>query len=180
MHFNRFILVEGTISTKENHAVLFKVNSGEWVGAIDTSRIIVHDETPQFIDHGDSRYTTKKVFGVSGERCETLTKSNRESVTVQPFSSLDGRTHQTQVIFSGSGHSNHMAPAVTEKIKELLISVNSSGCSDHTTLLAAYKNMDRVLTEEGIKKPIIIIADGHSSRFDEKVLIYLVQFPKKS
>ena len=41
---------------------------GVWEGPIDTTRIIVHDETPQFINHnGDSAYTTTKVFGVAGE-----------------------------------------------------------------------------------------------------------------
>ena len=40
---------------------------GVWEGPIDTTCIIVHDETPQFINHGDSSYTTTKVFGVAGE-----------------------------------------------------------------------------------------------------------------
>ena len=45
---------------------------GVWNGPIDMRRIVVHDETPQMINHGDSLYTTTKVFGVAGERCETL------------------------------------------------------------------------------------------------------------
>ena len=49
---------------------------GVWNSPIDTRRIVVHDETPQMIKHGDSSYTTTKVFGVAGERCKTLVKSN--------------------------------------------------------------------------------------------------------
>ena len=112
-------------------------------------RIVVHDETPQMINHGDSSYTTTKVFGVAGESlC-------------------------TQVIYSGAGLTSQMAPESTRNIPNLLVSVNNCGVSDHETLLGAYKELGRVLTQEDIPRPVIIIADGHSSRFDEKVLSFL-------
>ena len=93
------------LAAEINHAgigQLEKVEPGVWDGTIDATHIICHDETPQFINHGDSSYTTTKVFGVAGERSETLTKSNRESVTAHPFSNLAGETLCMQVIFSGS------------------------------------------------------------------------------
>ena len=146
---------------------------GVWNGPIDARRILFHDETPQMINHGDSSYTTTKVFGVSAERCETLIKSNRECVTVQPFSNLAGETLCTQVIFSGGGLTSHMAPEATSNIPNLLVSVNKSGVTDHETLLSAYQELDRELMEKDIPCPVIIIADGHSSRFDEAVLEFL-------
>ena len=120
---------------------LVEVELGVWNGPLDPTRIIVHDETPQFINHGDSSYTTTNVFEVAGERCETLTKSN-------PFSNIAGDTLCTQVIFSGAGLTSQMAPESTEKIPNLLVTVNKSGVSDHETLLAAYNEIDRALTEK--------------------------------
>lgn len=79
-----------------------------------------------------------------------------------------------KVIFSGSGHSSHMAPESTKEIPNLLISVNQSGVSDGTTLLDAYKELDMVLMEKNITRPVIVIADGHGSRFDEEVLTFLL------
>ena len=146
---------------------------GVWNGPIDTRRIVVHDETPQMINHGDSSYTTTKVFGVAGESCETLVKSNRECVTVHPFSNVAGETLCTQVIFSGAGLTSQMSPESTRNIPNLLVSVNKCGVSEHESLLDAYKELDHVLTQEDIPRPVIIVADGHSSRFDENVLSFL-------
>ena len=149
------------------------VGPGVWNGPVDTRRIVVHDETPQMINHGDSSFTKTRVFGVCGERCETLTKSNRDCVTVQPFSNLAGETLVTQVIFSGACLTSHMAPASTNNIPNLLVSANKAGVTNHETLLSAYKELDRELTKESIPRPVIIIADGHSSRFGEAVLEFL-------
>ena len=148
-------------------------SSGVHNGHIDVDRVIVHDETPQFVNHGDTKYTSTKVFGLVGERCETLTKTNRECVTVQPFSNLAGHTLVTQVIFADAGLSSHMAPESTKNISNLLVSVNKSGVTDHDTLLAAYKELDIILSEKEIQRPVLIIADGHGSRFHEGVLEFL-------
>ena len=164
------------LAAEINHAgigQLEKVEPGVWDGTIDATCIICHDETPQFINHGDSSYTTTKVFGVAGERSETLTKSNRESVTVHPFSNLAGEMLCLQVIFSGAGLTNQMAPEASEKIPNMLVTVNKSGVSDHNTLLDAYKLVDSVLTEKEVPRPVIVVADGHGSRFDETVLSFL-------
>ena len=40
-------------------------------------------------------------------------------------------------------------------------------------LLAAYKELDHILSEKEISRPVIVIADGHGSRFDEIVLSFL-------
>ena len=166
------------LAAEVNDAGIGKLNyvePGVWEGPLDPTRIVFHDETSQFINHGDSSYTTTKVFGVVGERCETLAKSNRESVTAHPFSSLDGDTVCTQVIFSGAGLTSQMAPESTDNIKNSLVPVNKSGVSDHDTLLSAYQQLDRVLAEKGVSRPIIIVRDGHTSRFDENVLSFLQQ-----
>ena len=58
-------------------------------------------------------------------------------------------------------------------IPHLLISTNDSGSQDHTTLLAAYKEFDSYLEEKGIEKPVVVLSDGHASRFDTNVFSYL-------
>ena len=66
-----------------------------------------------------------------------------------------------------------MAPEASEKIPNLLMTVNKSGVSDHNTLLDAYKLADSVLTEKEVPRPVIVVADSHGSRFDETVLSFL-------
>ena len=81
-----------------------------------------------------------KVFSGKGDECMKLTKENRDCVTVLPFATFSGELSICQVIFSGSGHTSHMAPEIADKnIDNLMISVNEHGVSDHATLLAAYK-----------------------------------------
>ena len=150
---------------------LKQVEPGVWRGKIDTARIWAHDETPQFINYQKKGCSRAKVFAGSGEDCDELVKENRECVTVQPFSNFKGDQALCQVIFSGSGHSSHMCPkSAAEKILNLMISVNESGYSDHKTLNYAYKQLDKVVEEKNQTRPIIIIADGHKSRFGSDVM----------
>ena len=67
-------------------------------GPIETTRIIGHDETPQMINYGKSS-NQRLVFGVSGENCEKLYKPNRECITVDPFSTMQGDTLMSGYIF---------------------------------------------------------------------------------
>ena len=60
-------------------------------------------------------------------------------------------------------------PVVAENIKNLLISTNQHGVSDHNTLLAAYQELDRHLEAKNVTRAVDIIAD-HPSRFDLSVL----------
>ena len=67
-----------------------------------------------------------------------------------------------------------MAPKVAvEKIKRLLISTTESGTQDHHSLLDAYKKFEKYLGEENIQRPVVLLSDGHSSRFDFNVLKFL-------
>ena len=55
----------------------------------------------------------------------------------------------------------HMAPENAEsQIENLFVSVNENAVSDHKTLLAAYKNLDDILTLRNVERPIVLIADG--------------------
>ena len=65
-----------------------------------------------------------------------------------------------------------MAPESCTKIADLIISVNKSGVSDHETLLAAFKRLNKVLDEKRVVRPVVVIKDGHASRFDETVMQY--------
>ena len=72
-----------------------------WV--LNVFRIICHADTPQFVNYNTKDNRRELVFGVSGENCEVLAKSNRDCVTVQPFSTLTGDMSMCQVIFSEAG-----------------------------------------------------------------------------
>ena len=54
-----------------------------------------------------------------------------------------------------------------------MVSVNKACVSDNVTLLAAYKELNRHLNDINTKRPVIDLADGHGSWFDEKVLSFL-------
>ena len=109
-----------------------------WKGNIDLRRIWAHDETPQFINYGTSGACKKKIYAGSSHDCNEITKENRESVTVQPFSNFAGDLAMCQVIFSGSGLTSHMCPKnAAEKIENLIISVNDTGYSTGETLHSA-------------------------------------------
>ena len=78
------------------------------------------------------------------------------------------------VIFGGKGITTHMVPKESvDKIKNLLISTTEKGTQDHTSLLAAYKLFDRHLTESNVKRPVVVLSDGHISRFNYGVLKFL-------
>ena len=65
------------------------------------------------------------MYAGTGQYCNVMTKENRESVTIHPFSNFAGELAMCQIIFSVSGMTSHMCPAADEeKIDNLLISVN--------------------------------------------------------
>lgn len=67
-----------------------------------------------------------------------------------------------------------MAPKeAVERIPKLLVSTNDSGSQDHVTLLNAYQMFDTYLNDKNIKRPVVVLSDGHSSRFDSDVLTFL-------
>jgi len=67
-----------------------------------------------------------------------------------------------------------MAPkAAVDNINNLIISSTERGSQDHKSLLDCYKRFDKYLTEEKIQRPVVMLADGHSSRFDFKVLQFM-------
>ena len=157
---------------------LVKEAPGVWKGNIDLRRIWAHDETPQFINYGTSGACKKKIYAGSSHDCNEITKENRESVTVQPFSNFAGDLAMCQVIFSGSGLTSHMCPKnAAEKIENLIISVNDTGYSTGETLHSAYTELTKVIKSrkenrhEGAMDEVdIVVADGHLSRFNIKVM----------
>ena len=128
-----------------------KVQPGVWKGDVDGSRVINRDETPQAIR-----------YGVDG------TANNfREFVTIEPFISLDGKIPLSHVIFAAAGITSAMAPEVAvEKINNLLISVIDNGYQNGASCLESCKLFEKYLTKEKVTLPIVMLSDGHSSRFD--------------
>ena len=85
-----------------------------------------------------------------------------------------GKVVIAQVMFSGKRITSHMAPkAAVENIKNLIVSSTEKGSQDSHSLLDAYRRFDKYLTNEKIKQPVAMLADGHGSRFDFKVLQFL-------
>ena len=66
-------------------------------------RIICYDEIPQFVNYSMTGNRRGLVFGVHGENSEVLAKSNRDCITVQPFSTLAGIMSMCHVISSVAG-----------------------------------------------------------------------------
>ena len=88
---------------------IFK-SSGLWMGDIDTSRILNHDEMPQFIDYGVSDSAVRGlVYCGQGDKCERLTKENPECITIEPYVSFDGNIIMNHVIFPGTWHLNQQS-----------------------------------------------------------------------
>ena len=79
-----------------------------------------------------------------------------------------------QVIFQSSGITNQMAPpAAVENISNLLISVTEKGSQDANSLMACYKLFDQYLNENNVTRPVVLLSDGHSSRFSFEGLSFL-------
>ena len=148
-----------------------KIRSGSWTGKIDPRRVINNDETPQFIDYGTSGHANNIYYAGSGEGCSRASSENRECVTVHPTINLNGEVVSCHVIFAGSGISSNMAPvSAVESIQNLLISVTEHGSQTGKSLLRFYQELDKTLTSNKITRPVVVMTDGHSSRFDLEVL----------
>ena len=68
-----------------------------------------------------------------------------------------------------------MAPDedVVNSIGKLLISTTESGVQGHKSPLEAYTYFNKCITEKGITKPVVVLSDGHSSRFNADVMEFL-------
>ncbi|XP_065663558.1 uncharacterized protein LOC136085837 [Hydra vulgaris] len=100
-----------------------------------------------------------------------MIRENKECITINPFVSLSGEVSLCQVIFSCKSITSQLAPQkAVSNIKNLIFSTIESGSQDNCSLLAAYKKLDKHLTEQDIERPVVLLSDGHMSRFDFKVL----------
>ena len=148
-----------------------KVCPGVWEGDIDGTRVFNRDETPQAIRYGVDGSAKNLAYCGKGEKCSDILKENREFVTIEPFISLDGRIHVCHVIFAAAGITSAMAPkGAVEKIPNLLISVTENGYQNGQSCLESCKFFDQVIAKENVVRPIAMLTDGHSSRFDIDVL----------
>ena len=126
---------------------------------------------PQFINYGVDGRASNLVYAAKGDNCERLKKENRECVTIEPFVCLDGEVTMCHVIFPAKCITDQMAPKeAVENIKNLLVSTTKSGYQDHQTCLETYKLLNRITANK--KRPIVILTDGHSSRFNPEVMKY--------
>ena len=128
---------------------------------------------PQFINYGVDGTPNGLVYAGRGESCQKMIRENRESKTVNHFVSFGGDIAMCRIIFKGKGISAHMAPKeAVMQVPNLLISTNDSGSQDHCTLLSACQMFDRYLEKNNIKRPVVVLSDGHSSRLDSDVLTF--------
>ena len=143
-------------------------------GDIDTTRVYNHDGTPQFVNYGVKSNPNGLVYPGKGESCQRMIRENTECITVHPFVSFGGDIAMCHIIFKGKGISAHMAPKeAVERIPDFLISTNDSGSQVHITLLSVYQMFNYYLDENKIKQPLVILSDGHSSRFGSDGLTFL-------
>ena len=149
-----------------------QIEPGVWTGSIDTSHMFNHDEMAQFIDYGVSSSATRVLtYCGRGEKCELMKQENREYVTIEPYVSFDGEILMCHIIFPGTCISSHMAPkTAVEKISNLLVSTTDSVYQDGRTSLASYKIFAKAIKQNKVQKPIVVLTDGHSSRYDADVM----------
>ena len=95
---------------------------------------------------------------------------NRESITINPFVSFDGDVEMCQVIFKGKGITSHMEHP---DINNLFLSTTENGVQDRKSLQAAYKTFDNIIVQKGVQKTVLVVTDGHSSRFCPESMTYL-------
>ena len=57
--------------------------------------------------------------------------------------------------------------------QNLLISTTENGVRTHESLLEAYTDFNDILVANKVQKPVCIMSDGHSSRFDPDVLRFM-------
>ena len=148
-----------------------KIESGCWSGKIDGSRVFNHDETPQFLNYGVDGTASNIFYAAKGERCTGLLAENRECVTISPMISLNGNVPICHVLFASAGIKSNMAPKeAVDAIDNLLISSTENGFQTGKSCLKFYEMFDQYLTDHNIQRPVVVLSDGHSSRFDIDVL----------
>ncbi len=100
--------------------------------------------------------------------CKGLQYENRECITIDPIVSFSGDVVQCHVIFPAKYITSRMAlRQAVQKIPNLLISTTDSGYQEGCTLLDSINSFDNYLI---VQRPVIMMCDGHSSRFDLDVL----------
>lgn len=92
---------------------------------------------------------------------------------IHPMVSCASDVYICHVIFSGKGINSKMAPkSAVEKITNFLVSTTDNGVQCHNSLLDFYKLFDQKLAKQNVERPVVVLTDGHSSRFDISVLQY--------
>ncbi|KAK3263969.1 hypothetical protein CYMTET_27261 [Cymbomonas tetramitiformis] len=150
---------------------------------LDPRRILNEDELPQFIDYADAKGNNKKKVGAGkGDIAQEPTNPNRTCVTVHMIWSLDGFKWGDQIIFAQARLTSDMAidaarSTFTNEIHEtqrvstfLLISPAEKGVQTGHTLAERMDMLDKEVSARGLLRPIIILTDGHKSRFSDEVL----------
>ena len=62
---------------------------------------------------------------------------------------------------------------VNPNIPNLIVSMTENGVQDKNSLEAAYSYFNKCVEKRGVKKPILITSDGHSSIFSHPSLSFL-------
>ena len=92
-------------------------------------------------------------------------------MTITPIIYMDGSVCLCQVIFAAKGITIAMAPeSVMKNIPNLLISTTENGYQDGTSFFSLVMSFDKYLNQNAITRPVLLLSDGHSSRFNFKAL----------
>ena len=175
-----------TLGTATKHIaglvkVLKEVGIMEVGGAADgtilphnTLRVFNSDETPQFINYSRSQRTMRRV-GATGSRLTAHTNEVRESVTLSPLICLDGTIPMLQVLFAQKHITlEQVQPDIFAAFREagtaLVIQSSEKGYQTAKSWLLFLEEFDKWLTARAIVRPVVLLLDGHISRFSLDVL----------
>ena len=125
--------------------------------------IILDDLAAELIS---TRIRQNQEFGKEkNKECkQNIISENRECV--HPFVSLVGSLVLCRIIFKAESiNSNMITCNAVENIENLFISTTENGSQDGRSLYEVHKYFNTNVANKGTK-PLIMLADGHSSRFN--------------
>eukprot|EP00854_Cymbomonas_tetramitiformis_P031632 gene31632-39846_t len=82
---------------------------------------------------------------------------------------MDGTWYDPHLILGSKTVFENQIPAMQRDV-DVLISTQANAFQDNHTLLRALQHLDKQLTQRGVKKPVLWLTDGQSSRFNLNVL----------
>ena len=155
-------------------------------------RLWNHDECPQAFCYNGDKGKDRQQMGCSVDddgSCDvqptTTIAACKDQMTIHEMANAEGAFGPWHLLHDAAAHMENMAPANMADMGGGLVSTTAAGQQTGESLLEYYKVFNASLEKElsssftciddgkwKVTKPIMIVADGHASRYDANVLQY--------